>query len=105
MDLALSKGRNQFSELADFNPDDLIDKGGNLGIGLAFESDGYNLSSAQCARLSGEDEWQGSISGDDANRVRREITSFGHFGGRLPIQRLNPGLILSGTPSGSKRKF
>ena len=70
-DAAFAEGFDEFVELPDFEPDEVIDECGELGVGLVVEADGDEAGDAERAGLAREEERQGAVAGDDAEGFRR----------------------------------
>ncbi len=63
-DAAVGEGAEEAVELADPEPDDLVDEGGKGGVGFAFEGDGDQVLEAGASRLPGQDQGEGAVAGD-----------------------------------------
>ncbi len=70
-DAAFAEGGDEFVELADFEPDEIIDERGERGVGFVVEGDGDEARDAQRAGLAREEEREGAVARDDAEDVRR----------------------------------
>ena len=77
-DAALAEGGDEFVQLPDFEPHEVIDERGERGVGLVVERDGDEARDAQRAGLPREEEREGAVARDDAEDVRRVR----HGGGR-----------------------
>ena len=65
---ASGEGGNHFSELADLEPDDVIHKLGERGVGLVLERHGDESSNTRRARGLRELQRERAVAGNDAER-------------------------------------
>ena len=56
--------------MTDFDPDEFVDEGRESGVGFAFKGDGNEVFEARSACMLGEEEREGAIAGDEAERMR-----------------------------------
>ena len=68
-DPAAGKGGDHLGELADLEPYDVVHQRGECGIGLVLNSDRDEPTDALEASLPREDQWEGTITGYDAEGV------------------------------------